>query len=244
MKEASSRPPVAAQVQEQQEAAAARRQLAKSRSRSLLTLIDALGAVELHASVPHDIVRSVPVVGRGAVVNAADVPTPTNCDELHHYFTTLNALLGNTPAWKRKAELMRSVCEWSLHLCTVQHQKLRLARHPSVLKKSRSEWLWAILKRIHYIKDDKPKNALVLNLLGDYHRLSLNPSGRTFKPRAAPLIGESESFAPKEGPVAPMAAASQADIDRVEARRRLITGIKKNVAKEVADQDCKRLRIL
>ena len=206
--EMAKQPPTDGMMREEEEQRAAREQLVKMRSHSLKDLLEGLGTVEMHASVPDNIGDAQTLAGRGTMANIADRPSATNCDQLSRYYQAMQLLFGKTPAWQRtNHKFMESVCEWSLHLNNVEYQKLRKARDASVLRKTRAEWMWGLLKNVQKIKAPEMRNRLVLNLLGDYHRFSLNPQVRSYVPTVN--VGEGAKT-PRKSPAAAAGASSSA----------------------------------
>ena len=46
------------------------------------------------------------------------------------------------------------------------------------------EYVWGVLKQVHKMKKPEDKESLMLHMVGDFRRFSLNPRSATFKPVA------------------------------------------------------------
>ena len=77
---------------------------------------------------------------------------------------------------------MDNVIEWQLWLLRNHWQDLRKAQHQSVMQKDVHHYIWGVLKRVHRMKKPEDKEKLMLHMIGDFKRFSLNPRSVAFRP--------------------------------------------------------------
>ena len=88
---------------------------------------------------------------------------------------------------------MRCVFEWQLWLLRNAWTKLRMDLHPSVKNVSQDMYAWRAIKCIHRMAQLSDREAVTLNMVGDYRRLSMNPKGAPKVPPKAKLAINSKA---------------------------------------------------
>ena len=86
-------------------------------------------------------------------------------------------------------------------LLLVKDPKIITETHGHEKQKTFGKYVWDIFTAV-YEMDDAQRFQLVLNVLGDYKKLSLNPAGVFKKPLAAPLGKMAASLAAKKASTA------------------------------------------
>ena len=142
-------------------------------------IVEALGQLEQVADLTHDIVDREIVVGRGALANLDTKPGPTNAAGKDKFPRCIEYLLKDTDCFSRHStSVWQQVCEWQLHLLHINNLDLMQLNAPTVKRLDFQAYTWRALKQVHIIRNIADRNNVASHMVGDFKRLSLNPSAR------------------------------------------------------------------
>ena len=169
------------QKKEIDEINAAKKQLDAAKQRTLLEHIERMGQVE-QQEVPELITDKDVEPG---LANLDATPGPNNAAQVGKFSVCMHQLFKITASYQRKrADVLEKVFEWQLWLLRNQWQDLRKVQHVSVTKVDVHEYIWSILKRVQNLKVLVERESLMLHMLRDFKRLSMNPRSVDFRPKA------------------------------------------------------------
>ena len=183
---------------------AGRKQVKDAQAKTLMQLITEAGngttEEKEEGLVSLDYGGLKPDSNKGTLACLDEKPGPTNAGEVELFTQCMDALFGKTSTYlRRKAHFMHQVWDWQLHLFRLHWQDKRKKQDPEVRKTDFNLYAWRMLKRINAMTSET-KGNIVLHLVGDFRRLSLNPRGTIFKP--------SGKAKPKAKPAAKASASS------------------------------------
>ena len=167
-----------------------------------------------------------PLAEGSTLANLSNKPTQENVQEWIHFFRAWSVVLGKVNAWKKKdSTLKQDILEWHYLELRSKYYKLVDSRDPRVVRNlqgphrkfvtymSMSRWFWSILQQAHDLQAPQLQN-LALQVIGDYKKASLNPSGAHRRPGKGKGKGKGKGADGQEGTGAAAPAAPAASSGR------------------------------